>query len=151
MSKLAYRCISFSELNLWEWHDIVQLRTDVFVVEQKCPYPEIDGRDLVSQHLLGYYGGGFHAYARIVPPSANDDHFHIGRVVVRKGYRGSGLGKELMRACVKWIQSQETDAGIHVQAQAHLKDWYNSMGFCVIGPPYDWDGIPHVDMELTDG
>jgi ElaA protein len=151
MSKLAYRCVSFSELNLWEWHDIVRLRTDVFVVEQECPYPEIDGQDEKSQHLLGYFAGGLNAYARIVPPSENGDNFHVGRVVVRKGFRGIGLGREVMGYCLQWIQAQGTAAGIHVQAQTHLMDWYNSMGFRKLAGPYDWDGISHVDMEFKDG
>lgn len=149
MPLLATRCLPFDELTLREWHDITRLRVDVFVVEQECPYPEIDGRDLTAQHLLGYVGGRFHSYARIFEPEAADAAFHIGRVIVRSSYRGKGLGDDLMRACLDWIRSRQFNARVHVQAQAHLQEWYESLGFTVLSDaPYDWDGIPHVDMEI---
>lgn len=148
MTALATRCLSFDELDVREWHDIVRLRVDVFVVEQDCAYPEIDGEDLNAQHVLGYAGGQIHVYARIILPTEEDPCYHIGRVIVHARYRKRGLGTDLMNACMRWIQARSPEATVRVQAQAYLQDWYGELGFQAISETYDWDGIPHLDMEF---
>lgn len=146
---IATRCLPFGSLSIHEWHDIVRLRVDVFVVEQECPYREIDGRDIHAQHMLVYGGGELNGYARILFPENSDKAFHIGRVVLRASHRGRGWGTDLMVACLRWIQKREAQATVRVQAQAHLQPWYEDLGFYLISDePYDWDGIPHVDMEI---
>lgn len=147
MNALATRILAFDELNIREWHDIVQLRVDVFVVEQECAYPEIDGKDLDAHHVLGYVEGQIHVYARIILPGKEDPCYHIGRVIVRSGHRKKGLGNDLMQACMSWIQRQNPEARVCVQAQANLEAWYGELGFQSISGIYDWDGIPHLDME----
>ncbi|SRR6056297_93388 len=148
MTALATRCLPFTALTLHEWHDIVRLRVDVFVVEQDCAYSEIDGRDLGAQHMLAYAGGQLHGYARILFHDSEDKVYHVGRVVLRASHRRHGWGTNLMEACLRWIEKQEPKAIVRVQAQAHLQAWYEELGFQLISDkPYDWDGIPHVDME----
>ena len=149
MSSIATRCLPFSALTVQEWHDIVRLRVDVFVVEQNCVYPEIDGRDPDAQHMLGYARGRLIAYARIILPKHAAGVFHIGRVVLRKSHRNGGRGTDIMRACLRWIWNLDVYATVCVQAQAHLQAWYEDLGFhCISEEPYDWDGILHVDMEV---
>jgi ElaA protein len=147
MKQLALRYLSFEDLTTKELHDILQLRTRIFVVEQDCPYLEVDGQDPKSLHILGYFAGQFNAYLRIVFPPVDSETYHIGRVVVGPDLRKKGLGTELIKAALKWTQEHAATPKIRVQAQEHLKPWYETLNFHSISEPYPWDGIPHIDME----
>lgn len=143
----TWRLLPFAGLSTLELHDLLRLRVDIFVVEQRCAYAEIDGQDPGALHLLGQDPGGtLVAYARILPPGA-DGKPHIGRVVVRDDHRGRGLGRALMERALAACMQHHAGLPIVVQAQSALARFYASLGFRPIGDEYLWDGIPHVDME----
>jgi ElaA protein len=139
----------FKALSVHELYALLKLRTDVFVVEQQCPYAELDGQDEGAFHLLGTTSeGGLIAYARILPPH-DDGMPHIGRVVVDPAHRGLGLGKAIMHAALEAVRTQFGAVPVALSAQAHLQPFYEGLGFVPTSEPYMWDGIPHVDMVLS--
>ncbi|MEH0831959.1 GNAT family N-acetyltransferase [Pectobacterium cacticida] len=140
-----------ADLNVYSLHDILSLRAQVFVVEQKCPYLDIDGRDLVegNRHIAAYQDGKLVAYARLLAPRPHHDVVTIGRVIVAPPVRGQHLGHHLMEhaliACARhWPQKPR-----FLSAQAHLQAFYGAFDFVATGEEYDEDGIPHIDMLLT--
>ncbi|MBL0044749.1 MAG: GNAT family N-acetyltransferase [Flavobacteriales bacterium] len=140
---------AFDALTPLEMHELFRLRVDVFVVEQKCPYPEIDGQDPLAMHLLGFDPhGSLIAYARILPPKKNELP-HIGRVVVAAGNRRSNVGRLLMEEAMNAVSAVYGNRGNAVAAQAYLIPFYSSLGYVTTSEEYIWDGIPHVDMVLT--
>lgn len=140
----------YSDLNLNEFHDIIALRIAVFVVEQNCPYQELDGKDKKSYHLIARNGkGDLIATARILPPGLAYDESAIGRVVVAEEYRGEGLGHQLMDECIKYALAEFGNSPIMISAQKHLEKYYGKHGFVSTGKEYLEDGIPHVQMKLT--
>ncbi|RAH98412.1 GNAT family N-acetyltransferase [Acuticoccus sediminis] len=159
---LAWR--AFDALTVHELHAILKLRVDVFVVEQACPYAEIDGADPDAEHLLatapsagqpataapspGHTGpaGPLLATLRVFPPSGGAPA-RIGRVAVAPAARGTGLGAAVMRAALERIAERHGAAAVEVSAQAHLERFYQRLGFARIGPDHTIDGIPHVDMR----
>jgi ElaA protein len=139
----------FAALDTLELHDLVRLRVDVFVVEQQCAYPELDGRDTEALHLLGKNEHGqLVAYARILP-AAQGGVTRIGRLVVHPEYRGKGLAHQLMRNALVLLQSLFGTRRSMLSAQSHLETFYAAHGFERVGANYDMDGIPHLDMELA--
>ncbi len=144
--EMDWTIMAFDELDALLLHDILRLRVDVFVVEQQCPYPELDGRDTSAMHVVGRHAdGAVVAYARILPPGA-DGLPHVGRVVVAPGLRGAGLGRQLMQRVKQALVRQYGDARSALAAQAHLVPFYRSLGYSPQGAEYLLDGIPHVDM-----
>jgi ElaA protein len=132
-----------------ELHAILRLRVDVFVVEQNCAYPEIDGRDPTAVHLFAMEPDGLLlCYARLLPPE-EDGHPHIGRVVVHPDHRGEQLGRAVMIEAITRCRSLFGPVPIALSAQAHLHRFYASLGFERISDEYMWDGIPHIDMCLA--
>lgn len=133
----------FEELDINELYEILRLRVDVFVVEQNCPYPEIDGRDLDAIHIYLEDAGEILAYARLYE---EDGQVHLGRVIAkkrRKGY-GSLILKEAIEAAKKFYQAKQ----IHIEAQTYAKSLYEKAGFVQISQPFFLDGIEHVKMVL---
>ncbi|MFT3884167.1 MAG: GNAT family N-acetyltransferase [Flavobacteriales bacterium] len=146
---LEWRVSPFGVLSGAEVYAVMKLRTDVFVVEQQCPYAELDGQDEAALHLTGSTGDGrLAAYARILPPHG-DGRPHIGRVVVHPEHRGKGLGTTVMREAIRVARERSWNAPIAISAQAHLQAFYERLGFTCTSGMYVWDGIPHIDMELT--
>ena len=140
---------AFDELRLHDLYDVLRLRTDVFVVEQQCAYAEVDGMDIDAYHVLGRNADGtLIAYARILPPGG-DGMPHIGRVVVHADHRGCGHAHALMQRCILAAGELHGAVGTALSAQAHLHDWYASLGYVAISDTYPLDGIPHVDMVRT--
>jgi ElaA protein len=137
---------SFKELSTTELYTYLQLRVNVFIVEQSCPYPELDGYDLDSYHLSYKEDGEVLAYARILPAGIKYENISIGRVIVDQKSRGQGLAKQLMQQAIIFSQEKWPNAAIQLQAQSHLKHFYASFGFKEMSEEYDEDGIPHVDM-----
>lgn len=147
--ELTWSVKPFAALTVVELHDLLRLRVDIFVVEQTCAYAEIDGRDPEAWHVLGHDArGALVAYARILPPH-DDDLPHVGRVVVRRDQRGSGIAHVLMQHCLDLLQREFGSTDSALAAQAHLEKFYASHGYVRVGEEYPWDGIPHVDMRLT--
>lgn len=138
----------FNELTTGEFHDIIKLRVDVFVVEQNCPYSEVDDLDRPSWHVQGTMENELIAYARIIPPTKKDPHVHVGRVIVKKNHRSSGIGHELMSRTMMETVERFPKNNIELAAQSLLTDYYEKHGFKIIGEEYPWDGIPHKDMII---
>ncbi|MFG2166423.1 GNAT family N-acetyltransferase [Micromonospora chersina] len=134
---------SFDELDARTFHDLLRLRIDVFVVEQSCPYPELDGRDVEpgTRHLWLTRDGDVVAYLRILADP--DGTARIGRVVVAPAARGAGLAGALMTEALAVVGGRPCV----LEAQTHLVDFYAGHGFAVSGPGYVEDGIPHTPMR----
>jgi ElaA protein len=133
-------------LSAHELYELLKLRVDVFVVEQNCPYPELDGKDERAIHLMLRRTGELLAAARILPPEATSKVAKIGRVVVASNYRGEKLGDALMREAIGICEAHFPDHDIGLSAQSHLQAFYRSLGFQPVSEEYLEDGIPHIDM-----
>ena len=143
---IVYYCKSFDELTTRELYTVLQLRSEVFIVEQNCPYQDIDNKDLKGYHLMCYIDGNLAAYTRLLPGGVSYDEVSIGRVVVSASYRGLKLGKQLMEQSIAACNDLFKNPAIRISAQAHLSKFYNSLGFDETGELYDEDGIPHIEM-----
>lgn len=142
------RVLTFSELTLLELHEILKIRVDVFVVEQACAYPEIDGLDPRCHHVVATdLKGTVIGTARIAPGGVIYPEWSIGRVAVVADQRKKGLGKALMQSAIEFCENQPAGS-IRIAAQTYLEDFYTDLGFKIMGDPYLWDGIMHVDMRL---
>lgn len=149
MPNLEFQIKKFVDLNADELYSCLKLRTDVFVVEQECPYPELDNHDQTSTHVLAYYNSILVAYARVVPAGQLYSQLSIGRVVVHQEYRKHGFGRALFTKAIESCSNQSANHEIKIQAQEYLLDFYKSFGFKEISKSYLEDGIPHKDMLLT--
>lgn len=147
---MDWKTYHFEELTTKDLYEVLKLRVDVFVVEQNCPYPELDNLDQQSIHLLCREDGVIQSYARLVPAGAKYDLPSIGRVIVRKEARGRGLAKELLERSIDYILTEWKSKAIQLQGQVYLQEFYQSFGFQPVSESYDEDGIPHVDMKLTN-
>lgn len=140
----------YSELTLNEFHDIIALRLNAFVVEQNCTYLDLDGKDKKAYHLILRDGkGDVIATARILPAGLAYEEVAIGRVVLENEYRRNGIGKEMMERCVRFCFDEFGKAPIRISAQKHLESFYSQIGFESTGKDYLEDEIPHVEMLLT--
>ncbi|MCG6117428.1 MAG: GNAT family N-acetyltransferase [Aquimonas sp.] len=146
---IHWACLPFEQLDLHRLYALMRLRVEVFVVEQNCPYPELDGRDLHPQalHLLGERAGQLVACARLLPPGLGFEGPAIGRVVVAASARGTGLAHLLMAQALAHGQRRWPQQAIFLGAQSHLQGLYAAHGFEVCSAPYLEDGIPHIDMR----
>lgn len=147
---MNFQLKTFDELTTTELYKILKERTDVFVVEQHCPYPEVDGKDLQSYHLFKEENGEIIAYLRILPPGVSYSELSIGRVLVKKEYRGQHLARQMMQEALTFISNVLKVNTVKIQAQQYLQDFYSSFGFKVISEVYLEDGIPHIDMLLKN-
>jgi ElaA protein len=143
---IRWRCARFDELMPRELHDAFQLRSAVFVVEQTCPFLDIDGVDPACWHLLGVQGQKLVAYARLVPPGVKYPEPSIGRVVSAPQARRTGAGRALMREAVARADALWPGERLRIGAQMYLKAFYESYGFAQSSEPYDEDGILHIEM-----
>lgn len=139
---------TFEQLTNTELYNILKVRTEVFVVEQNCPYPEVDGKDLNSYHLYKEVNGEIIAYLRILPPGVSYKELSIGRVLVDKEYRGQKLAQQMMEYALQFIQNELNETTVKIQAQEYLRHFYGSFGFEAISETYLEDNIPHIDMLL---
>lgn len=137
---------AFDQLSLQELYTMLTLRTNVFVVEQACPYPEVDGKDPNCLHLLGTINGELVAYLRILPAGLIYDEVSIGRVVIKPSHRGKGLGRLMMEQAIHCITNEWKESQIKIGAQAYLEKFYQSLGFEPVSEVYLEDDIPHLDM-----
>jgi predicted GNAT family N-acyltransferase len=142
MSEPELRVARFAELTPFEVYGLCRLRVDVFVVEQECPYPELDGRDVepATVHLWLECDGRVAATIRVLDDGASRA---IGRVATAPVFRGRGLAARLIEEGIALYG----DVPITLGAQAHLEGWYERFGFRRSGPGYVEDGIPHVPMR----
>ena len=136
-----YEFISRDEL-----YAILQLRSEVFVVEQDCVYQDIDGKDDKAVHVLGYKDDQLIAYTRIFKPGAYFEQASIGRVLVKENQRKFKYGYDLMNASIEAVEKYFDEQTIKISAQVYLKNFYNNLGFIEQGETYLEDGIPHMVM-----
>jgi ElaA protein len=148
MSQLHWECRQFSELSLDQLYALLQLRAEVFVLEQQCPYQDPDGNDQEALHVLGLADGQLLAYTRLLPPGIRYDSCSIGRVVTSKAIRGDGTGQQLMEKSIEYCYKNWGQTPITISAQQYLEKFYNGLGFETESEPYQEDGIPHIQMRL---
>lgn len=137
---------TFHELSAQELYAMLQLRSEVFVVEQNCVYQDIDGKDQKAIHILGIKNDKIVAYTRIFKPGDYFEYASIGRVVVAKTERQHKYGYDIMNASIGAIEKEFKEHIIKISAQAYLKSFYNNLGFKQIGEEYLEDDIPHIAM-----
>ncbi|MCA9319294.1 MAG: GNAT family N-acetyltransferase [Salinibacterium sp.] len=132
---------SFEDLGIHRLYQALELRAEVFVKEQDCPYNDLDGRDSRARHLLGTDPlGQLVAYARWFP---EEPEVSLGRIIVAQPWRGRGLGQELVRTCLDRIGPR----AMRMHAQSHLERFYGAFGFVAEGASFLEDGIPHLLMR----
>ncbi len=140
---------SFNELSVAEFHDFIQLRLDIFVVEQDCVYQDLDGKDKIAYHFFAKNDQGLTvAYTRLFAPGDYYEEAAIGRVVVHKDFRKERLGLELMSRSIEQIELLFQTKNIRIGAQQYLRKFYESLGFISTGYDYMEDGIPHSHMVI---
>jgi ElaA protein len=132
-------------LDSLELYKLFKLRVDVFVVEQKCPYQEIDNKDINAIHIYLKDDDNIVAYLRVLPPGLSYKEASIGRVLVNQEYRGKGYGRQIMEEGIKYCKNKYSK-DIKISAQAYLEDFYKSLGFEKTSNVYLEDNIPHIDM-----
>ncbi|MBP6730662.1 MAG: GNAT family N-acetyltransferase [Chitinophagales bacterium] len=143
---ITWQLKHFNQLTTVELYTILQLRSEVFVVEQTCPYLDPDGKDIYCHHLMGYMGNDLAAYSRLVPAGVSYAEVSIGRVISSPKYRGQQYGKLLMQKAIEEIEQLYGSAPIRIGAQAYLKQFYEGFDFVDLNQPYLEDGIPHIIM-----
>jgi ElaA protein len=143
---LRWQTSAFDELSLAALYATLQLRQAVFVVEQDCPYQDLDGLDQGAFHMLCWRGEALVATQRCLPPGLCYPQSAIGRIVVAPQARGLQLGRELVQRGIDFNLAQWPGSGIQIGAQAHLERFYASLGFARAGEAYLEDGIPHIHM-----
>lgn len=144
---MDFKLKAFDELTVKELYSILQLRSEVFVVEQNCPYQDMDGYDQEALHLIGYTDSGLISYARLLKPGMYYKEAGIGRVVVSPDQRGNAHGRMLMKRAVEECRKVFHSETILISAQQYLERFYNSLGFETQSEVYLEDNIPHIKMR----
>lgn len=138
---------SFEELTNKELYAIMQIRFNVFIIEQNCMAEDLDDYDQKALHLFGVdEGGKVVAYARIFGPGKKYDEAAFGRVLTAKELRGQGAGKELMKRTLEVIEEHYGKVPVKISAQSYLLKFYSELGFEQVSEEYDDHGLPHIDM-----
>ena len=135
----------WEDLSIEEVQSIFSLRSEVFIVEQECPYQDVDGRDVEADHLLLYEHKILCGYTRIFPKNTYFKEASFGRTVVKKKYRGKGYGHLLVKESLKYLKNKK-ETPIKISAQSYLTGFYSSHGFVAKGNEYLEDNIPHTAM-----
>lgn len=140
-----------SDLTQHQLYALLALRSRVFVVEQNCPYLDVDGQDLIGDtcHLLAYQDDLLVAYLRLLDPATQGGDVVIGRVVIAPEARGTGLGHELMERALQTCAERWPGLPIYLSAQAHLQGYYGRYGFTPCTEVYLDDDIPHIGMRRS--
>ena len=138
----------FKELSVEEIYQILKVRADVFIIEQKCIYKDIDGKDEKARHVLGKENNEIIAYTRILEEDDQYNYPSISRVVVKKQNRGEERGKKIMKETIKYIVEELKEKTIVLAAQKYLEKFYRELGFIAEGEEYLEDEIPHQKMKL---
>ncbi len=146
----AWRWYRWGEISTDLLYQLLRLRSEVFVVEQACLFPDMDGLDPQCEHLCGTdKDGTVVAYARLLPPGLKHPEAALGRVVTAAAVRGSGAGRALMREALAGCHARYPGHAVRIGAQQRLERFYIEFGFVTVSDPYLEDGIPHLDMLLS--
>ncbi|KGE53320.1 GNAT family N-acetyltransferase [Xanthomonas axonopodis pv. vasculorum] len=154
LPSLHWQHLRFAQLSTMQLYALLRLRTDVFVVEQQCAYPELDGKDTdpAVLHVLDTANDtALAASLRVLPPGLSYLEPSIGRVVAAAAFRGTGLAHALLREGIRLVHTQWPGSAIQFGAQAHLQSFYAAHGFAPASAQYLEDGIPHLDMLRPAG
>ena len=146
--QLEWQILSFDDLGSDRLYRVLQLRQQVFVVEQQSIYLDLDDKDRAASHMLALHDGSLCAYQRCLPPGTSYPESSLGRIVVQPQLRGRRLGHDLVRRGIDYNQRTWPGAGICINAQSYLEDFYVALGFRAEGEEYMEDGIPHRKMRL---
>ena len=138
----------FDDLAPGELYAILQLRNEVFAVEQNCVYQDMDNKDQAAVHLMGWLGNTLVAYTRLIPPGKAYPEPSIGRVVSSPKVRRTGIGRELMTRSIRLLREHHGVQPVRIGAQLYLRSFYASFGFRETGEIYLEDGIKHIEMVL---
>lgn len=152
VGSLAWTWCRWDDLDRDRLYALLRARQDVFVVEQACPYPDIDGKDQAAWHLIGTDPGPdapILASARVFAPGDYYAEAAIGRILTTAAGRGRGLGRAIMAECHRFVAERFGSAAVRLNGQAYLKTFYEGLGYRVVHGPYDEDGIPHYEMLRT--
>jgi len=146
---MNFQIKTFEELNTTELYNILQLRSEVFVVEQDCVYQDVDFKDQKALHVFACKNDKIVAYTRVFKPGNYFDNASIGRVVVAYSERKHGFGHDLMKASMEAIKNHFKVDKITISAQKYLKKFYETHQFIQVGEEYLEDGIPHIRMDIN--
>jgi ElaA protein len=145
---MIWLCKKFDDLTPHELYAILQLRNEVFVVEQNCVFQDADNKDQYCYHLMGWQQNILAAYSRIVPPDISYSESSIGRIVTSPNARGNGIGRELVKQSIEELYILFGKIPIKIGAQMYLQKFYESFGFRQTSDIYLEDDIPHIEMLL---
>ncbi len=157
-ASITWQQRAFDALSVQQLYAVLQLRSEVFVMEQNCPFQDMDGADAQAMHVLGWADAGHAdaarvdgqsnlvAYARCFPAGIKFAEASIGRVITRANLRGTGAGQVLMQQAIHCVEQQWGVQPIRIGAQAHLEKFYGRLGFVTTSQPYIEDGILHIEM-----
>lgn len=143
---IQWKLSAFDALSVHHLYELLQLRTEVFVVEQNCIFQDLDGADVQATHLMGRRDGQLLAYARCFPAGIKFAEASIGRIVTSQRVRGSGLGHLLIEQALAAVATLWGRQPVRIGAQARLKNFYTGHGFVDVGIAYLEDGIEHLEM-----
>lgn len=146
---IQWKIKRFEALSVFELYNLMQLRSEVFVVEQNCVYQDVDGKDEKALHLIGEDEAVTVAYCRVFKPKDYFDEASIGRVIVKDNYRDQKLGHSLMKEAIEVINAEYNETKITISAQLYLKKFYESHGFIQTSETYLEDDIPHIEMKRS--
>jgi ElaA protein len=152
---IEWQWLAFNDIPRHDWYEVLMQRQQVFILEQTCLYPDIDGLDPQSHHLMGWKNidgqRQLAAYLRCLPPGLKYAEMSLGRVLTTAAARGGGVGRQLLEQGIAHANLQHPGHGYRIGAQHHLEKFYASFGFRTVTAPYDEDGIMHVDMVRAAG
>ncbi len=152
-SGIVWTCRRFDELSTEDLYRILQLRAEIFIVEQDCVYQDVDGFDQEALHVMGQVpdieGPQLVCYSRLIPPGIKYEGISIGRVVTKESSRGGGNGRALMIKSIGFCREHWPDKAITISAQQYLEKFYIELGFGTESEPYSEDNIPHIRMQLS--
>ncbi|NRR32185.1 GNAT family N-acetyltransferase [Oxalobacteraceae bacterium] len=147
---IDWQWLAFDDIPNADLYELLRQRQQVFVLEQQCLYPDLDGDDPAAHHLLAWRSEDgkreLAAYLRCLAPGARYTEMSLGRVLTTQAARGLGLGRQLLEQGIAHAERLHPGHRIRIGAQAHLESFYASFGFATISAPYDEDGIAHIDM-----
>lgn len=148
MKNIQWQSKQFQQLSNDQLYELLKLRVDVFVVEQDCPYPELDDKDtqFETRHVTAHCNSKLLAYARLLPPGTSYPEISIGRFAVEESSRHQRIGTKLMEKCLEEAVIIWPEQNIRISAQEYLKEFYENFGFKKVSENYLEDNIPHIAM-----
>jgi len=150
INMIDWQWLAFDEIPRRDWYEVARQRQQVFILEQACLYPDLDGYDFDCHHLMAWRQEDgkrqLAAYLRCLPPGLKYEEMSLGRVLTTQAARGGGIGRELLAQGIRRAEAQHPGHAFRIGAQQYLEKFYAGFGFQTVTAPYDEDGIMHIDM-----